>query len=547
MCRARYFAVKDRQLYAMNGREALSAWSPLREPLFRALWIAAVVSNIGTWMQNVGAAWLMTSLAPSPTMVALVQAATSLPVVLVALPAGALADIVDRRALLLTTQGWMLFAASVLGVLTLLGATTAWVLLTLTFALGLGAALNAPAWQAIIPEVVNRSQLRPAVTLNGVGYNVARAVGPALGGLVVAVAGAGAAFVLNALSFVGVMVVLCRWRRRAGDRQLPAEDVRGAMRAGLRYVRFAPGLRAVLIRTAVFILGGSALWALLPLVAREELGLDATGYGVLLGCLGVGAVIGAALMPRIQQKFSTDGLLVGAVFLFALATGAPAYTRNFGLISFMMLIGGVAWMATMSTFNVGAQVTVPGWVRARALALYGLMFQGGTAFGSAVWGMVAERMSVPQALLWAALTLIAGLGAMIPYRLKLDDDINLTPSLHWPEPKALKPPPPDAGPVLVIVEYLIDAARAQDFIAAMRAVKELRRRDGAYRWGLFNDPENPKRFVETFVVETWAEHMRQHERVTIADREIEDAARAFHIGKSPPVVSHLVYAGEELQ
>jgi predicted MFS family arabinose efflux permease len=531
--------------HAQARHESSSAWSPLREPLFRALWIAAVVSNVGTWMQNVGAAWLMTSLTPSATMVALVQAATSLPVVLVALPAGALADIVDRRALLLATQGWMLFAATALGVLTILDATTSWVLLILTFALGLGAALNAPAWQAITPELVNRSQLRPAVTLNGVGYNIARAIGPALGGLIVAAAGAGAAFVLNALSFVGVMIVLYRWRRRSGDSQMPAEDVRGAIRAGLRYVRFAPGLRAVLIRTAVFILGGSALWALLPLVARQELGLDATGYGVLLGCLGAGAVIGAALLPKIQAKLSTDRLLLVATLLFASATAAPAYTGSFIVVCLTMLLGGVAWMASMSTFNVGAQVTVPGWVRARALALYGLMFQGGSAFGSALWGMVAERTSVPHALLWASAALIASLATIIPYRLKLDEEIDLAPALHWPEPKAITPPPPDAGPVLVIIEYEIDPARSADFVSTMQAVKELRRRDGAYRWGLFYDPSNPKRHLETFVVESWAEHMRQHERVTIADRDVETAARAFHVGKKPPMVSHLIYADND--
>jgi MFS family permease len=530
---------------ASNRQQIASAWSPLREPLFRALWIAAVASNVGTWMQNVSAAWLMTSLAPTPTMVALVQAATSLPVVLVALPAGAIADIVDRRGLLLVTQGWMLAAAAGLGVLTLLDATTPWLLLTFTFALGLGAAMNAPAWQAIIPELVSRSELRSAVTLNGAGYNVARAVGPALGGLIVAASGPGAVFILNALSFAGVIIVLYRWRRRVGESELPAEDVLGAMRAGVRYVRYAPGLRAVLMRTAVFILGGSALWALLPLVARQELGLDATGYGLLLGCLGAGAVTGAALLPRLQQKLSTEGSLTGGTVLFAIATATPAYIRNFALVAVAMILGGVAWITIMSTFNAGAQLTVPGWVRARALALYGLMFQGGTAFGSALWGIVAEHVTLPLALFYAAATLIIGLTAMLRYSLQLDQEINLAPSPHWPAPRPLVPPPPDSGPVLVTVEYAIDPARARDFVAAMHGVESLRRRDGAYRWGLFNDPSIPNRYLETFLVESWAEHMRQHERVTMADKEVEDVARAFHIGKAPPVVSHLIYASGE--
>ena len=519
-----------------------SAWSPLYQPLFRALWIAAVASNIGTWMQNVGAAWLMTSLAPSPTMVALVQAATSLPVFLVALPAGAIADLVDRRRLLLLTQGWMLLAAGGLGALTLMGATTPWLLLTLTFALGLGAAMNAPAWQAIIPELITGSEVRAAVTLNGVGYNLARAVGPALGGLTVGALGSGAVFILNALSFLGVMVVLYGWKRPVGEHALPAEDAFGAMRSGIRYIRYAPALRAVLSRTAVFIFGGSALWALLPLVARQELALNATGYGVLLGCLGAGAVIGAALLPQIQRRLSTDLFLAGATLLFAFATAIPAYVRSFSLVSAAMVAGGMAWITIMSTFNVGAQVTVPSWVRARALAVYGLMFQGGTAIGSTLWGIVADHVGLPMALVSAAATLILSLAAMGRYRLKLEDEIDLTPSPHWPEPVLSMNPSPDSGPVLVTIEYAIDPARAREFVSAMQGVRSLRLRDGAYRWGLFNDPAQPARYVETLMVASWAEHLRQHERVTVADRETEDVARAFHVGATPPVVSHLISA-----
>ena len=519
-----------------------SAWSPLRQPLFRALWLASVASNIGTWMQNVGAAWLMTSLAPSPTLVALVQAATSLPVFLVALPAGAIADLVDRRRLLLATQGWMLAAATLLGVLTILDVMTPWYLLILTFALGLGAAMNAPAWQAIIPELVGESELRAAVTLNGVGYNVARAVGPALGGIIVAILGSGAVFILNALSFLGVMIILYRWPRVAQVSALPAEDVFGAMRAGVRYVRHAPSVQAVLLRTGAFIIGGSALWALLPLVARNELALDATGYGVILGCLGVGAVAGGVLLPRIQQRLSTEALLASAIVLFALATAGPVYAPHFALLCAVMLVGGMAWIAIMSTFNVAAQVTVPGWVRARALAVYGIAAQGGMAIGSAFWGVVAERLSLSTTLLCAAAALAVSLIVALWYRLKLEDEIDLSPSPHWPKPVLSSKPQPDAGPVLITVEYKIDTARAQEFALAMHGVRVLRLRDGAYRWGLYNDSAVPTRFVETFVVESWAEHLRQHERVTVADREVERTARAFHIGATPPTITHLIYA-----
>lgn len=519
-----------------------TAWSPLRQPLFRALWLASVTSNIGTWMQNVGAAWLMTSLAPSPTMVALVQAATSLPVFLIGLPAGAIADLLDRRRLLLATQGWMLAAASLLGILTFLDATTPWLLLSLTFALGLGAAMNGPAWQAITPELVGESDLRAAVTLNGVGFNVARAVGPALGGIVVAALGSGAVFILNAFSFLGVMIVLYRWPRVAQVSALPAEDVFGAMRAGVRYVRHAPSVQAVLLRTGAFILGGSALWALLPLVARDELALDATGYGVILGCIGAGAVAGGILLPRIEQRLSTDALLATAVVLFGLATAGPVYARHFALLCAVMIVGGVAWIAIQSTFNVAAQVTVPAWVRARALAVYGIVAQGGLAIGSALWGVVAERLSLSVTLLCAAATLAASLILSLWYRLKLEEKIDLSPSLHWPEPVLSSKPPPDAGPVLVTVEYFIDVSKTYDFTAAMRGVRLQRLRDGAYRWGLYNDSAVPSRFVETFVVESWGEHLRQHERVTVADREIEAVVRAFHTGPTPPVITHFLYA-----
>jgi predicted MFS family arabinose efflux permease len=412
----------------------------------------------------------------------------------------------------------------------------------LTFALGLGAAMNGPAWQAITPELVGESELRAAVTLNGVGFNVARAIGPALGGVVVAMLGSGAVFILNALSFLGVMIVLYRWPRVPQLRALPAEDVFGAMRAGVRYVRHAPSVQAVLLRTGAFILGGSALWALLPLVARDELALDATGYGIILACLGAGAVAGGMLLPYVEKQLSTDALLAAAVVLFAVASTGPVYARRLALLCPVMVVGGFAWIAIMSTLNVAAQVTVPAWVRARALAVYAIVGQGGLAIGSALWGVVAERLSLMPTLLCAAAALAASLILSLRYRLKLEEKIDLSPALHWPEPVLSSQLPPDAGPVLVTVEYRIEVAKASDFAAAMHQVRLERLRDGAYRWGLYNDSAVPSRFVETFVVESWAEHLRQHERVTVADQKTEDIVRAFHIGPEPPIITHFVYA-----
>src|SRR6267143_784115 len=397
-----------------------SAWRPLREPLFRALWIAAVASNVGTWMEDVGEAWLMTSLSASTLMVALVETAGSLPIVLLAVPSGTFADLIDRRRLLLITQTWMLIVAATLGLLTIAGLTTPWLLLILAFALGLGAAVNAPAWQAITPELVSRKDLPAAVTLGAVAFNVARAVGPAAGGLLVAAFGSGPVFLLNAVSFLGVIVVLYRWQRPVAKSNLPPEHVLGAMRAGVRYVRHTPALQAVLVRAADFILCASALWALLPLVARRELGLSAAGYGVLLGCLGLGGVTGASFLPKVRQKISTNALVVGATLIFAGVTIVLGYVHIAVLVGGSLFFGGIAWIALLSTFNVAAQTATAAWVRARVLGVYMLAFFGGFALGSAMWGWIAGRAGISLTLLISAVGLVAGLTTGIRFKLRCD-------------------------------------------------------------------------------------------------------------------------------
>ncbi|HEV7374985.1 MAG TPA: MFS transporter, partial [Pyrinomonadaceae bacterium] len=526
-----------------TGREKVghpSAWSPLSHPLFRSLWLAAVASNIGTWMHNVGADWLMTSLAPSPFMVGLMQTAENAPLFLLALPAGALADIVDRRRLLLYTQAWMLVSAVALGLLTLFGLTTPWVLLLLIFTLGLGSALNAPAWQAIMPELVPRSELSAAVSLNSVAFNIARAVGPALGGFVVAAVGSWAVFLLNSLSFIGVLFVIYSWRRERVESISPTERIVGAMRAGVRYMRHDPDLRAVLVRTGVFVSCASALWAMMPLVARQQLGLGAFSYGVLLGGLGAGAILGAVILPAVRRKVSINALIIGGTIIFAAATAILATVRIFALLSVVMLFAGIAWMALMSSFNVIVQAIVPAWVRARVLAIYLLVFFGGMALGSALWGAVANRIGISAALLYAAAALIVGLAAAYFFPLRIVEELDLTPSLHWSEPIVVTEPHPQDGPVLVTVDYRIEPQRAEEFVEAMREVKRILRRDGAMRWGLFADPAQPGHYVETFLVESWAEHMRQHARITNEDRVVQDHVRSFHLGDSSPIVTHLI-------
>jgi len=519
-----------------------STWRPLEQPLFRALWIASLTSNIGTWMHEAGAGWLMTSLTSSPVMIALMQTATTLPIFFLALPAGALADGVDRRRMLIMTQTLMFIAATTLGVVALADAMTPWLLLILTLALGAAAAMNAPAWQATTPELVPRADLPSAVALTGMGLNLARAVGPALGGVVVALTGAWAVFLLNALSFLSVIAVLYRWRRTKRDNRVAPEPVFSSIRAGIRYARHAPALRAVLVRTALFVPFASALWALLPVLARHEMGLDSVGYGILFGCMGAGAVAGAIYLPEMQRRFSKDSLALGATILFAAATVAPAEIRDFGWLCLVMVAGGAAWITLMASFNIATQSAAPSWVRARALALYLLIFQGSMAAGSAVWGAVAERAGISTALVWAAAGLFVGLAAIKRYPLKGAEELNLTPSAHWPEPTVVVKPHPEDGPVLVTVEYRIDPDHSQEFADAMQAVRQQRLRDGAFRSGLFRDPSKPGRYLETFVVESWAEHLRQHQRVTVSDRADEERARAFHVGEQPPVMSHFISA-----
>jgi MFS family permease len=406
-------AVKTSIAGSLPAKPATSALAPLREPLFRSLWVAAVISYIGTWMQNVGAGWLMTQLTLSPLMVSLVTAATMLPVFLVILPAGALADLVDRRRFLLITQSWMVVASGLLGILTLLGHMTPWLLLAFTFFLGLGSVMNDPAWQAITPEIVSAECHAPAVALNSVGFNVARAVGPALGGLVIATAGSGVAFLLNAVSFFGVILFLYRWKRPHFE-HVETGRVRDALLAGLRYVRGAPLVRSVLIRTGAFSLAASAPLALLPILARPH---GATGYGLLLGSFGMGALAGAAILPRLRTRLSVDGLVAFATLVFAMMTFAAGRVQTFSWLSLVMFASGMAWIGILACLNLAAQTMSPSWLRARALSMYLLVLQGGMALGSAAWGALATKVGIPTAFLCSAIALVVGLFTVRRHRL----------------------------------------------------------------------------------------------------------------------------------
>ncbi len=395
-----------------------NALGPLREPLFRTLWIAAVVSYTGTWMQNVGAAWLMTSLTMSPLMVGLVQAAGSIAVFMVVLPAGALADMVDRRKLLLFTQSWMVLAAAALGALTLAGKITPALLLVLTFLMGFGAVLNDPAWQAITPEVVSRRNFAAGVAWNSAGFNVARAIGPAFGGLIIAAAGSGLAFLLNAVSFFGVIYFLYRWKREPAKDSVSTRRMLSTMFDGVRHMRGSRPVKAVLVRSAVFSISASALPALLPLLAHP---FGSQGYGLLLGFFGVGALAGAAVMPLLRRVASSDALVSVSTAIFAFTTFAAPEWCTFSLLSLTMFVAGVAWIQILASLNVAAQTMCPSHMRARAISMYLLVLQGGLAGGAALWGEIAELVGTPRSLTYAAIALLLGLPAAAWFKLHTAD------------------------------------------------------------------------------------------------------------------------------
>jgi MFS family permease len=514
-----------------------SAWAPIRSyPIFRALWIAQFASNVGTWMQTVGAQWLLID--SSPVVVALVQTAASLPIVVLALPAGAWADLVDRRRLLLGAQAGMFLAAAALAGVAFARADSPAVILGLTFLLGCGNAVASPAWQAIQPDLVDRAVLPQAAALNGVSMNLARAIGPAVGGLLVATAGAGWVFALNALSFVGIAAVVARWRAPervdAGSR----ERLVDAVRAGGRYVRHALIVRRLLYRAVLFIPAASAVWALLPVVAAENLALGPGGYGLLLGMVGAGAVAGAFGIPRLRAAVGSARLVTGAMLVTATAIVVVATVPGPVLVGIALVPVGAAWIAVMSSLNSGLQLALPNWVRGRGLAYYLIVFQGAQAMGAVIWGVVADRTSVTTSLLTAAGVLavaaIAGLRSPMPDTSKLDR----SPSAHWPAPQLTLTPNADDGPVLVTLTYRVPERNAVAFAGAMRHVGRSRRRTGALRWELFRDGTDPTTFVESYLVGTWAEHRRQHEdRLTGADRRFEEEAHRYAVGA--PEVAHL--------
>jgi MFS family permease len=527
-----------------------NGFAPLRIPLFRDRWIASTVSSVGTWMQDTAGTWLMTALTASPLLIALMQTAASLPVLCLGLLAGATADIYERRRLLIFWQTWMLVSVAILAVLTFLGHISPWALLAFTFLLNIGSAMNNPAWQAIVPELVPRELIPDTVSLNAASNNLARAVGPALGGLMVAAfartdTGAGSVFLLNALSFAGVIWVLFNWKRTPLFKSaLPAERIAGSIRSGLRFVRYSPTIQAPLLRAFTFAFFVSAIWSLLAVVAKRDLNQGALGYGILNGSLGLGAVIAATQLPRVRRRFSASQIIAASSLYNVFTLAMLAYVRSPYLIVPTLVVSGSAWTSTMSTLNTSIQLGAPSWVTARALGTYMMTFQGGMALGSILWGFIAEHSSTPVALTCSAAGLLLTLPIVHRFKVLEGPLPDLRP-YQWTRP-AIEPlhGDPSEGPVRVSIEYCIPMDRYDEFTVAIHRLGKVRLRDGAMRWAIFRDALRPERLNETFVMESWLEYLRTRERMTAEDRSIRDAAWAFHGAKEPPTVSHQIYVKE---
>ena len=523
-----------------------SGLSPFRSNLYRKLWIAALFSYIGAAMYDVGASWLMTSLAPNPLFVSLITTATTLPIFLFALPSGTLSDIFDRRSILLITCAYMFTISTILGMLTLVGVITSMVLLILTFALGAGTTMIRTPIIPTMSALVSRSELSAAITLSAIAGNIGRIVGPAFGGFIVAAIAPWAVFFLNSASFIGMIVVLSRLPRKAHGHQqssLPPENIIRAIRAQIRYVRYSQAAHVLIARAGLFTLCSSALLSLLPLLAKHELRLDSAGFGLLLGSFGTGAIIGGiVILPRLQPKASVESLITGSIALLAIVTFTMGYVRDFGILCLVMGLGGAAYITILSKFYTIGIKSAPKWIGARVLAIYLLILNGGLAVGSVIWGTMANTFGIPITLSVASLALGATIIARKRYSTTLLDDLDFTPvSDHWSLPPELSVNPPQSdSQALITIDYKIDPKLSDEFEHSVRELGRILKSEGMAYWELFQDTEDIGHYIEIRIADTWTDHIRQHERVTKNVQVMEDRIRVLLKDGPQPIVSHYI-------
>jgi MFS family permease len=510
-----------------------TALVPLRNGTFRHLWIASVIGWLGTWLQNTGAGWLMTTLAPEPFIVAMVQAATIMPVFLLAIPGGALADIVDRRIFLLGTQTWTILAASLLAILTILHVMTAGWLLVLTFAIGIGSALTAPAWSAIVPELVPREDMVQAIALNGIGYNLTRAVGPAIGGFLILLGGTSLAFSMYAMSILAVISALFVWHRSRRFTGLPREHFVSAMRAGMRFVRNTPAVQSAMVRTASYALPASAPWALLPLYVRHDLGLGPGMYGFILGMMGIGGVTSGMLLPIVRGKLSRGATVVLCTVLSCVGMAIVGAVQHWLPAAIGMLLFGLGWTSAFATMQAAAQLACPSWVRARALSIYQLAQNGALTVGSFGWGILGGQIGIPHTFLAAT---VFGLLLMVIARffsieaIVRADAPTAETSMTLPEAPAPEFVPllrSSRGKIMEIAYYRVEPLQRPAFLKLMNELHHVRGRAGAIFWQVYEDVAHPEGWVEVWSMESWTDHLREVVRLSEDDKRLLAAASVF--------------------
>lgn len=491
-------------------------------------------------MHEMGAGWLMTTLTSSPVMVAMVQTATTLPIFILAIPAGALADIFDRRRYLLTAFMWMMGIATILGLMTLSGLITAWSLIALTFALGIGSSMMMPALASIVPELVPRDELQRAISINAIGINVSRAIGPAIAGVIISFYGSGVVFVLNAVSFLFVLIVIWRWKRTHQESNLPAERFISALRMGVRFSIHSSALQATLIRSFGFFFFACALWALLPLIAKDLLGGGPQTFGILMASIGIGAVLGALVLPWIRARLSTDYTIHSASIIYALALISIANFHHLLVTSLSFALFGASWITGISSMQVAAQLSLPNWVRSRGLAIMMTVFMGSMALGSILWGTIARETNISSALIYAAAGGVIAIGITWRWHIGGIEKSDLTASMHWDTPITHDQVTHDRSPVMIIIEYKVRIEQVNEFLRLIHELGRHRKRDGAYSWDVLESAKESGNYVETYMLGSWLEHLRQHERVTNEDRQIQEKIRRLLRDDESPIIRRFV-------
>lgn len=520
---------------------SMSPWTPLKNNrVFLFLWIATLVSNIGTWMHDVGAGFLATTLTDSAFIIALMQTATSLPAFFLLLPSGALADIFDRRLYLLTANIGMAIVAALLGILTLTGHVQVWSLLLITLLMGIGTAMVMPAWQSIIPEVVSKKDLPGGIALNTMGMNISRVLGAFIAGIILAAAGPGAVFVTNAVTFTLIIIVLIRWQRKPILSDLPPEPLVPAVKTGFRYARHSPALLFSIYRSIGFYFFASVMWALFPLIARDLLGADEFRYGMLFGFISIGAIINALFMPRLRARFNNDQLITMASLVFATGMIITALTQIYVVALFTLALCGSAWITVMVCAQTAAQTALPNWVRSRGMGVFLTFFMGSLAIGPAVWGGLAQLTSLPTAIYTASICLSLAAFYTRRWPVSGNESLDHAPSNHWKAPQPDIEIQPGQGPVMICLGYQVKEACRQDFLNAMEQLGMARRRDGAWEWNIMENIKAPGYFQEFYLVHTWLDHLRQHERISNQDAMIQAQIKTFLVEGTKPVITHFI-------